>query len=113
MRTGIFYIIGFILGFTIVFNIFYYQTAETIEITVTDKERIVESSGESTTSKYLVLTETESFENTDDILYWKFNSTDYQRWLEEDSTYTVTVVGWRMPYFSMYRNIVDIERNGE
>lgn len=110
MRSYIFYVIFVLIMFGGIFGFYYYQTAETVTITVTGKERIVESNGESTTSKYIVQTETESFENTDDIIYLKFNSTDFDRWLVEDSTYTVTVVGWRLPYLSMYRNIVEIER---
>lgn len=108
MRQTAAYTFGFIILVMIIFNIFYYQTAEEIQITVNGKERIVESSGESTTSKWIVKTDTEVFQNTDDWIYLKFNSADYDRWLVEDSTYTVTVVGWRMPFFSMYRNIVDI-----
>lgn len=110
MRSYILYVFFVILSFGGVFALFYYQTEETVTITVISKERIVEKSGDSVTSKYIVQTEFESFENTDDLIYLKFNSTDYDRWLKEDSTYTVKVVGWRLPYLSMYRNIVDIER---
>lgn len=81
---------------------------ETIEITVTDKERIVESSGKTTSSKYLVFSENEVFENTDEILVWKFNSSDLQGNLHIGNTYKVTVIGWRIEWLSWYRNIISI-----
>ena len=87
----------------------YYNTSEVVTITVTDKERITESSGEDVTSKYLVFTETETFENTDELIFGKWNSSDVQGKLKVDSTYTVKVVGWRLSFFSMYRNIVEVK----
>lgn len=87
----------------------YYSSKQTVEITVKSKERIVESHGETTTSKYLVGTQGEVFENTDDLFLGKFDSSDLQNTLDPDSTYTVEVIGWRIPFFSMYRNIVEIK----
>ena len=45
------------------------QTEETVTITVTGKERVVKEDS----SKYLIFTESETFENTDTIIYWKHN----------------------------------------
>lgn len=97
----------------IVYTVAWYGTAEEITITVTDKERIVEASGSgedaSVSSKYLVFTDKETFENTDAMFLGKFNSSDIQGRLRKDSTYTVVVYGWRWPMFSTYRNIVEIK----
>ena len=89
---------------------FPYWTADTVTITVTDKERVVERSGNSVSSKYLVFTETETFENTDCLARFKFNSSDVQGRLKTGETYTVDVYGWRIPFLSAYRNIVRVRQ---
>ena len=81
-------------------------TSEDITITVVDKERVVDSGGGD--SKYLVFTETEVFENTDCLALGKFNSSDVYGQLEIGETYQVQVYGWRIPFLSMYRNIVKV-----
>lgn len=80
-------------------------TAESITVTIKDKERILDGG----TSKYLVFTDSEVFENSDAVAYWKFSSSDLHGSLEVGKTYRVRVYGWRIPFFSMYRNIVRIE----
>ena len=87
----------------------YYQTAETVKFTVTDKETTITSHGENVSSKYIVFTENETFENTDLLFEGKFNSSDIQGKLKRGETYTAKVYGWRVPFFSMYRNIVVIK----
>lgn len=59
--------------------------------------------------KYLVFTENEVFENTDSLMFWKFNSSDIYNEMEEGKTYKVKVAGWRIPFLSMYRNIISAE----
>ena len=88
---------------------FPYWTADTATFTVTDKERIVTGSGGSVSSKYLVFTESETFENSDCLVRFKFGSSDLQGHLKEGQTYTAKVYGWRAPFLSMYRNIVSVE----
>jgi len=83
-----------------------FLTSDTVTITVVDKERIVGRDGES--SKYLVFTEAEVFENTDCLVLGKFNSSDVYGQLEIGETYRVEVYGWRIPFLSMYRNIVKV-----
>ena len=84
-------------------------------VTITDKERIVEHSGESISSKYLVFADGENgesyvFENTDCFIRGKWNSSNIQGQLKEGNTYTVTVVGYRVPFLSMYQNIIEVEK---
>ena len=83
-------------------------------ITVTDKERIYEGSGDTSSSKYLVFGDDDSgnslvFENTDCFIRGKWNSSNIQGQLKEGNTYKVTVVGYRVSFFSMYQNIIKIE----
>ena len=90
-------------------SVFYYSSVEEITITVTDKERIIETNGDQTTSKYLVFCNGETFENQDEFFMGKWNSSDIQGKLKNDTTYNVKVIGWRLPFFSMYRNIISIK----
>lgn len=87
-------------------------------ITVTDKERIEEvvGSGENRRlkSKYLVFGDDENgnslvFENTDEWLRGKFNSSNVQGSLKIGYTYKVTAIGFRVPILSLYRNIIKVE----
>lgn len=84
------------------------------EITVTDKERIYEGNGDSSSSKYLVFCDDENgnsivFENTDCFIRGKWNSSNIQGQLKEGNTYKITVVGYRIPFLSMYQNIIGVE----
>ena len=83
-------------------------------ITVTDKERIYTGSGNSSSSKYLVFGDNDNgnslvFENTDCFIRGKWNSSNIQGQLKVGNTYKVTVVGYRVAFFSMYQNIIKIE----
>jgi hypothetical protein len=85
---------------------FPYWTAETVTITIEDKERVLQRSGDDLTAKYLVFTETETFQNTDCLIRFKFNASDLQGSLKRGETYEVLVYGWRIPFLSVYRNLV-------
>lgn len=85
-----------------------YTSVEEVRIIVTDKERITTGSGENISSKFLVYTDGEVFENTDNILFLKFNSADIQNQLKVDNYYTVKVNGFRIPAVSSFRNILEI-----
>ncbi len=84
-----------------------FGTADQMTITVSDKERIVETDSDGqATSKYLIFTDKETFENTDSLLRLKFNSSDLQGSLKAGQTYRCDVYGWRIPVLSAYRNLV-------
>lgn len=88
----------------------YYQTAqpETVRAMVTDKERQVSSDSDgNTSSKYIVFTDKEVFENTDSVMRGKWRSSDLQGNLHAGCTYDFNVYGFRNGFFSMYRNVVD------
>lgn len=87
-------------------------------VTITGKERIAESDGDSgVSSKYLVFADDENgnslvFENTDCFIRLKFSSSNIQGQLKEGHTYKITVIGYRVPFFSWYQNIVKVEEVG-
>lgn len=87
-----------------------YKTSEHKKtIKVTDKERITTGSGESISSKFVVYTDKGVFENTDSMLFMKFNSADVQNELKVGQEYRVTVAGWRVPFLSYYKNILEVK----
>ena len=60
-------------------------------------------------SKYLIFCQEEVFQNTDEMAYMKFNSSDVYNGIEQGKKYTFQVVGWRYPFLSWYRNIISIK----
>lgn len=79
-----------------------------ITATVTDKDIKNYESG----SKYLVYTEdkhgnTKVFEVTDNLLAFRFNSSDVYAGIKVGKTYKFTVAGHRREFFSWYPNIYD------
>ena len=85
------------------------NTSTIVVTTVTDKERVTYNSGETIDSKYLIFTEAETFECTDQFIVGKFNSSDVYGMIKEGKKYKFTVYGVRVPFMSMYRNIVNVE----
>jgi hypothetical protein len=82
---------------------------DTYTAKVTEKERIVDGDD----SKYLVYTKLQDgkvrvFENTDSTLEWKFNSSDVYARIEKGKTYEFDTYGWRIPFMSLYENIIDL-----
>lgn len=83
-----------------------YGTIDMVEARVTNTERLVTKED----SKWLVMTDVLVMENTDTIFHLKFNSSDIQAKLEVGNTYEFTTYGWRVPFLSMYPNIIGVER---
>ena len=82
----------------------------THDITVTDKNVKVTSSGEKTDSKYLIFTDDGTYEITDSLFNFRFDSSDLYGQIKVGERYTITTVGIRIPFFSCYENILEIER---
>ena len=85
----------------------------TATVTVTDKDRITTS----TDSKYMIFGKDENgqavvYENTDNMLRGKWDSSTLQAEMEVGKTYEVQLVGFRNPVFSWYENILDAEPVG-
>jgi hypothetical protein len=107
LKTGfiIFLIIAAFVG-CIAYNVNWYNSQTTTIITVESKD--IKNYDKS--SKYLIWSkEGEVFENTDSWMFGKFNSSDLYGKLKIGQKYRVLVVGWRIPLYSMYRNIIEIK----
>jgi hypothetical protein len=75
---------------------------------VTDK---VIKGGLDKEQKYLIFVElgngeSRVFENSDSVFNWKFNSSDMYARLKIGNSYTFNTVGFRIPVFSAYENII-------
>lgn len=103
---------GMILAFlAIVAVLFSYPMAlmgsrTTVTATVNRTESVNSGKGH----KYLVFTDVGVFENTDSLWFGKWDSSDVYNSLAVGGTYRFEVVGWRMPFFSMYQNIIAAEK---
>lgn len=83
------------------------------DVTITGKERI----NTKNESKYLIFTENSEekaivYENTDSVIYFKFNSSDVYASVNIGEKYTVKSVGYRIPILDMYENIISIKPIG-
>lgn len=93
------------LAIPVMMAAFQYGTVDTMTCTVDSKERV--NNGEY--SRYMVFCDEEVLENTDTFWHWKFNSADVYRDIKEGEQYELKVYGWRVPFLSMNRNIIDIQ----
>lgn len=105
----IIYIVAIILIISIVvFDVVVSNINEkNIVVTVTDKGVKVKNND----SKYLIYTKDKDdnvqvLKITDSILRRRFNSSDVYAVIEPGKTYKFTTVGYRIPIFSMYPNIL-------
>ena len=97
-------IIAGFLSIFILSPIIHFSTMEsTSGHVIVEKERI----NTKDTSKYMVFTDKEVFENTDSVLSLKWNSSDMYRDVKVGDTCTFKVTGIRVPFMSWYRNILE------
>lgn len=80
-----------------------------ITATVTDKHPSPDS------GEYLIFCkdssgETLVFRNEDSLIKGKFNSSDFYGQIEIGKTYNFTIVGSRVPFLSMYPNIISFTK---
>ena len=92
-----------ILVFAIAFPL---MTVDTVQFTVSEKERVIHNRS----SKYLIFSDEEIFQNTDCLMHWKFDSSDLYGKLKVGESYEAEVYGWRIHWMSKYRNIISIKR---
>ena len=109
----VFLISGLIIALIIFISILpIFHTTTYTNVIVVDKSYSGESDG------YLVWVEDENgvqyeLQNEDIILKGKFNSSTIQGKLKEGEKYNIKAVGWRIPFFSCYPNIVEYEKVGD
>jgi hypothetical protein len=101
-------VILFIVGFA--FSLFFpYFTKGEVIAKIKKTERVYSQGS----SKYLVFTDKEVFQNTDSLSYLKFNSSDIYGSLEIGKTYKFEVYGFRLHLFSSYRNIISVKAQAQ
>src|SRR2546421_5339714 len=84
-----------------------YSSQRQDTFTVNKAERVVSSDGKS--AKYLIYTDHGVFEDTDNLLFFKFNSSDVYGQLQNNKMYNCLTVGWRVPLLSWYPNLIRCE----
>lgn len=99
-------IIGLIIGSVYIFEF----NDKNYTVKITEKERINSEQD----SKYLIWGidkngEELVFENKDSMFRAKFDSSSVYGKLKKGKTYKLTVVGYRIPFFSTYENIIDFK----
>lgn len=82
-----------------------YGTVDHVTATVSKTERV----NDRESSKYLVFTNGETFQNTDTIWHGKWNSSDIHGRLQPGKSYRLKVNGFRVPFLSWYRNVLAVE----
>ena len=91
----------------IIYGIAYLTHQESYTYTVTEKS--VKNDDDS--GKYLIYGtvdgETLVIENTDEFWYGKFNSSDIYAEIKPGCTYQIKVIGYRIPFFSQYQNLIE------
>lgn len=88
-------------------SLLYRISGTTATFVVKDKERVSTGSGDSLKHKYLVYTDGETFEVVDTWVFFEWNSSDRYGRLDKGAKYTAKVAGWRIPFWSTYRNIIE------
>jgi hypothetical protein len=109
LTKTIFILVPILIVGIIVFNISAYNNVEVVKATVTDKERIIDRSGDNIESFYLVYTDKGTFKLEDDFFRGNFYSSDVYGKIKRDSTYTFKVAGYRIGFMSSYPNIIEIK----
>lgn len=100
-------IVIFVLLLGVVYPVAYVSSADwTDPVTVTEKDRGYTKGGG---SNYRVYTTDEVFENNDTLMFGKWNSADIQGRIHPGRTYRFRVAGWRWPFMSMFRNIIEVQ----
>lgn len=78
--------------------------------TITIKEKWVKYHHDD--AKYLVSsTNGQVFQITDTLIKWRWDSSDLYAYLESGQTCKIKTQGWRFPFFSDYKNILEAECN--
>lgn len=80
-------------------------TRSTVTATVTDKARITNNDS----SYYLIYTNEETLRDSDSLVFFKFDSSDIYGRIQKGQTCKFSVYGLRVPFFSIYRNIIGAE----
>ena len=62
-------------------------------------------------AKYLISTKNHGvLENTDELIVWKWDSSDVYAKITDGEYYCFKVIGWRIPLLSWYQNIITVNK---
>lgn len=100
---------------SIVAIIFIFSILPLLNTTTYNNVIVVDKSYSGESDGYLVWVEDENgtqyeLQNEDILLKGKFNSSTIQGKLKEGEKYNIITVGWRIPLFSCYPNIIEYEK---
>ncbi|MGL5825594.1 MAG: hypothetical protein ACRCZD_12650 [Phycicoccus sp.] len=91
------------------FTVAYIGSKEQRSCTVTEKDRTTRAiNGSSSTDARIWTEECGVLSLNDSLLGLSFNTADKYGSLKVGQTYTFTTMGWRVPIFSMFPNIVEV-----
>lgn len=110
MKRFLFYFAALAFLSTVVFGypVLYYSSSKVECIDVHGRERVVKNSGGEVDSYYLIYSDKTEFTIKDSWLFLTFSASSKYNKLMKDGKYKVKHAGWRVPFFSMYPNIVKI-----
>jgi hypothetical protein len=90
-----------------------YMSTRVVTTTVVDKERVCDRNSDGNREcKYLVFTESGTFEVTDGFDAMRWNSSDFYGQIKRCHTYDLQVRGLRSGFMSLYPNIVKATDKG-
>lgn len=92
---------------SIIFSIYAATNHHQVNFTVEKTERVVYSQDD---SRYMVYADNGVYENVDSLLNGKFNSADLYNQLEEKKKYECDAVGFRIPFLSMFENLISCKQ---
>lgn len=103
---AVFFAVAAVASMTVPGAFYAHGTGGELTATVTEKERVCERGGGE--CKWMVLTDEMAFKNTDSFWHFKYSSTDVQAKVKVNEEYRFTYYGWRVPFLSVYPNIVEV-----
>ena len=83
-----------------------YSLQRDVTFNVTRAERVTDAAGG--TARYLIFTDQGVYQNVDDWLFLKWNSSDVQGKMNPGAKVTAKITGMRLGIFSWYPNIIKV-----
>lgn len=82
-----------------------YYSDENVTITVKDKESVTVNNGEGSKNQYRIYTDKGTFVIEDTLIKGRFDSSDEYAALDAGKTYECEAFGFRIPFFSSFKNL--------
>ena len=98
-------VLAFVAGWTVPY---WTHGSKVVTVTLVDHKLMTDHG--KTKDVYLVFTNDGTYKNVDSPAYFKYNSSDIQGRLAEKGKFKIDYYGFRVPVFSMYKNITKAEK---